>query len=249
MTRTVTSYDWLRSARPLEPDHGPFGRTMSRPSVSSSSTESAPGRRSRAPVWRLLAGPILSLPIAIGCSGDDPADALDLAPPTPPLLVAAERGDISALDALLSNRAAQPDIRDACRWTPLMKAALNGHLEVVKRLVAAGAAIDAEDSGGYTAMMLAASNNHAEVVDYLLAQGAHVDHQESTQGVTALIWAAKLGHRETVAALLRHGADGTLKDFSGHTAAAWATELGFGPTAALLRSPDVDGEQQRHPES
>jgi ankyrin repeat protein len=46
-----------------------------------------------------------------------------------------------------------------------MKAALNGHLALVDRLLGAGADPQAEDKGGYTAVMLAASNNHAEVVE------------------------------------------------------------------------------------
>ena len=108
-----------------------------------------------------------------GCGSGDPATR-SRAPP--PLISAAERGDLSALDALLG-KAGAPDVRDACRWTPLMKAALNGHLALVDRLLAAGADPQAEDKGGYTAVMLAASNNHAEVVELLLQRGAKADQR------------------------------------------------------------------------
>jgi ankyrin repeat protein len=141
------------------------------------------------------------------------------------LLEVAERGDISALDALLK-RTGSADVRDSCDWTPLMKAALYGHIEVVERLLDAGATIDAQDNGGYTAMMLAASNNHAQIVDLLLNRGAMVDHQEQTHGWTALSWAGGKGHTETVEILLRHGADHTLEDFAGHTAKDRARESG-----------------------
>ena len=138
---------------------------------------------------------LLAVLLVAGCgSGDQPSEAG--APP--PLITAAERGDLSALDTLLS-KTSGPDVRDACQWTPLMKAALNGHLALVDRLLGAGADPQAEDKGGYTALMLAASNNHAEVVELLLQRGARPNVQERTQGWTALIWAAKQGHKATVA--------------------------------------------------
>lgn len=149
------------------------------------------------------------------------------------LLQVAEQGDLGALNRLLGKQV-QPDARDSCDWTPLMKAALNGHEPVVDRLIEAGAEIDAFDKGGYTAMMLAASNNYAKVVDLLLKHGAAVDHQEATAGWTALIWAAKQGHSRTVQTLLAHKADTTLKDSTGMTAADWARQGEFAETLALL---------------
>ncbi len=151
------------------------------------------------------------------------------------LLDIAEQGDLSALNQMLSQHR-QPDVRDSCQWTPLMKAALYGHTAVVERLLAAGAKVDAVDKGGYTAMMLAASNDHAEAVDLLLKHGAMVDHQESTEGWTALIWAAKQGHAKTVATLLHHRADRTLKDFKGQTALDWANAGGFTEIQRLLQT-------------
>ncbi len=150
------------------------------------------------------------------------------------LLDVAEQGDLNALNQLLSKHR-QPDVRDSCDWTPLMKAALYGHTPVVARLLEAGANIDAVDKGGYTAMMLAASNNHAEAVDLLLKRGAMVDHQESTEGLTALIWAAKQGHAKTVETLLHHRADRTLKDFKGKTGTDWAGEGGYADVLRLLQ--------------
>lgn len=189
-----------------------------------------------------LVGAALGLLLLAGCGHEDPSAASSQEGATT-LLGIAERGDVSALTALLTDRRVPPDVRDACQWTPLMKAALNGHLAVVEGLVAAGAAIDAEDSGGYTAMMLAASNDHAAIVDYLLGQGAEIDHREATQGLTALTWATKLGHRETVETLLRHGADATLVDFSEHTAAQWATERGFAELGERLHA--AEGHPRR----
>ena len=170
--------------------------------------------------------------LLIGC-GDSAEQARERAEA---LLMTAERGDIGALDALLG-RNPDTDVRDSCDWTPLMKAALNGHPDAAERLLAAGAAVDAVDKGGYTALMLAASNNHADVVDLLVERGAMIDAQERTQGFTALIWAAQRGHADAVATLLRHGADATLPDLEAKTAADRARAEGHATVLALLEGP------------
>jgi ankyrin repeat protein len=183
------------------------------------------------PVTSLLVLP-LALALAISGCGRTPADSQQ----DMQLLEIAERGDVSALDALL-RRHADADVRDSCHWTPLMKAALNGHPDAVRHLLDAGAAVEAEDKGGYTALMLAASNNHPRIVEMLLDHGAMIDAQERTQGFTALIWAAQRGHLDTVTLLLRRGADATLPDFEGETAADRALEEGHTEVHRLLFTP------------
>ena len=129
----------------------------------------------------------------------------EASPQTPELVLAAEAGDLERLDRLLSGTG-EVDLRDACRWTPLMKAALNGHERVVRRLLQQGADVNAEDKGGYTALMLAASNDHAGIVALLAEAGAEIDHRERTHGWTALSWARRLGHQKTVRLLESLGA-------------------------------------------
>jgi len=177
------------------------------------------------PLWLLLL-------ILAGCADtESQADANT----DPPLLSAAESGDLTTLSQLLEEHNS-PDIRDACRWTPLMKAVLNGHLEAAKRLISAGASVDLSDKGGYTAMMLAASNDHSELVELLIGQGAKVNRVEQTGGWTALIWAAKQGHLETVKVLLDHQADPDITDMQGKRAIDWAQAGNFAAVAALLTS-------------
>jgi ankyrin repeat protein len=193
-------------------------------------------RRPRLPLLLLL---LLMTPLALsltGCgeSSDPQARSLQL-------LEVAERGDTSALDALL-RRKANADVRDSCDWTPLMKAAVNGHVDAARRLLDAGASVDAADKGGYTALLLAASNNHAELVSLLLDRGAMIDAQEDTQGYTPLIWAAHRGHTETVTVLLRRGADSTLPDRAGLSAAQHAAEQGHPEVTALLAPPTATAQ-------
>ncbi len=154
-------------------------------------------------------------------------------PAVPVIVAVAERGDVNRLERLLTE--SEPvDSRDFCRWTPLMKAALNGHREVVERLLAAGAGVELADKGGYTALMLAASNDHADIVQLLLEYGADPNAVERTQGFTALAWAASLGNLESIRVLLTHGASITITDREGRTPLELAQEGGHEAVVALL---------------
>ena len=182
---------------------------------------------------------ILGVTICLsGCGAQAPDD--NGVPPAPPLIVAAEAGDLVTLNRLLVE-ADTPDVQDMCQWTPLMKAALHGRTVMLQRLLDAGADVSVSDRGGYTALLHAAANNHTDAVELLLANGAAIDHQEQTNGWTALIWAANRGQRETVELLMRHGADTSLRDFEGLSAADWAERQHHHPVAAILR----DGARTR----
>ncbi|TRY57576.1 hypothetical protein DNTS_023504 [Danionella cerebrum] len=125
------------------------------------------------------------------------------------------------------------DIELGCS-TPLMEAAQEGHLELVKYLLAAGANVHATTATGDTALTYACENGHTDVADVLLQTGADLEH-ESEGGRTPLMKAARAGHLATanndhtvvslacagghlavVELLLAHGADPThrLKDGS-----------------------------------
>jgi ankyrin repeat protein len=57
-------------------------------------------------------------------------------------------------------------------WTPLMVAAMGGHLEVIRYLVDAGAKLETKTSGGETALDLAVRAGRAEAADLLEQLGA-----------------------------------------------------------------------------
>ncbi len=76
------------------------------------------------------------------------------AEPVPAIVAAAEVGDLSQVDRLLSLQSGV-NSRDFCQWTPLMKASLNGHEAVVKLLLEKKAQVELSDKGCYTALILA----------------------------------------------------------------------------------------------
>ncbi|RLN82851.1 hypothetical protein BBJ28_00019344 [Nothophytophthora sp. Chile5] len=101
--------------------------------------------------------------------------------------------------------------------TAVMLASQNGHLEVVKYLVDAGADIEAVYDEGETALMQAAGKGHLDVVQYLVDAGADKE-AKSTNGWTALIWSARRGHLDVVKYLVDSGADKGAKSTYGSTA-------------------------------
>ena len=85
----------------------------------------------------------------------------------------------------------------------LFQAVIDGNLDEVKRLIKAGADVNAKNTiRGDTALMIAAENGHTEVAAALIKAGADFN-AKNTNGWTALLIAAKNGHTEVAAALIK----------------------------------------------
>ncbi|KIZ06017.1 ankyrin repeat protein [Monoraphidium neglectum] len=105
---------------------------------------------------------------------------------------------------------------DLCGDPPLVLAAGNGHLAVVKYLLSQGAGVEQRSVMQETALIRAAHNGHLNVVEHLLSAGAAIDARDLGDN-SALHWAAMRGHVEVVRALVAAGADKTARNKQGCT--------------------------------
>ncbi|KAG9396399.1 Ankyrin repeats (3 copies) [Carpediemonas membranifera] len=103
--------------------------------------------------------------------------------------------------SLLLEHRADPDHRDNNGWTPLIAAATNNHVEILKLLIDAGATLDLQEKDGRTALMVACVNGHADSAGFLLSAGADCTKVSST-GASALFLAAYFGFAGIVKLLL-----------------------------------------------
>ena len=145
-------------------------------------------------------------------------------------------------------------ILDSCATTPetrrermaLFQSVESGDYAEVKRLVEAGANVNAQDRDGYTALMQASGRGHTEIAKLLIEAGADVNAHDiyvpSRGGVdyelppsTPLMWASLGGHTEIVKLLIEAGADVNTTDNGGHTALWFASIEGYADIVRLLK--------------
>ncbi len=129
--------------------------------------------------------------------------ATPTAPVKPPdIVVAADKGDLAAVRALLE-KGAVVDAPTGDGSTALMAASARGHLPVVQLLLGQGADVNAVNMDGKTALIYAANNGHAKVVEALLARKADRKVLDMA-GLTALDYALTNRHADVVG-LLKSG--------------------------------------------
>lgn len=124
--------------------------------------------------------------------------------------------------------------KNAKECTPMMLAALKGHVDIVKMLIAKGADMEARNETGLTALMYAASNGHKDVVETLISNKADVDAKDNGRA-TALMYAAGKGYTDIVHLLIENGGDVNARDAMGGTAIAWALHYGHSDVIKTLR--------------
>lgn len=136
-------------------------------------------------------------------------------------------------DATMMMTSARSDLME----TPLQIAAREGHLSMVKLLVAYGA--DVQDEGGeeyVTALHEAAARGHTEVVKFLLHRGAKPCTTD-LRNETPLLQAARGGHVEVVKLLLPHMSRRQaldVQDREGATAVWYACQVGAADVVQVL---------------
>jgi len=117
--------------------------------------------------------------------------------------------------------------------TELMIAATLGDAELVRRLLARGAMVNAKNNYGSTALMGAAAGGFTEIAGLLLARGALPD-SKSSDGSTPLMFAAKNGQIEVIQQLIDKGANVNAGTRDGFTPLMFAVNNGSDDVVSLL---------------
>jgi len=126
------------------------------------------------------------------------------------LLDASFRGRLLQVKQLLNNpspnKRADPNITDNKGGTPLFHAAKNGHTEIVRELLIAGADPNIANRINETPLYWAAEKEHLKIAKYLLSHGADPNYIDS-DNQTALHAASWYGYSKFVKELLMYGVD------------------------------------------
>jgi hypothetical protein len=124
------------------------------------------------------------------------------------------------------------EIRTREDESPLMMAALKGHLDLTRQLVERGADVN---KTGWTPLHYAATGGHVAIIELLLEHHAYID-AESPNGTTPLMMAAQYGSIGAVKLLLDAGADPGLKNKLGLSAIDFAYRVNRTEAAELIAS-------------
>lgn len=135
---------------------------------------------------------------------------------TTPLIIAAELGNLAAVETLISHTA-NLEQKDSATNTALKLAAENGHSDVVDILLASHAHPDKGTMCGTTPLIVAVWHGHTHVAEVLLKGAANI-HERNNVGETALIVAASHGKTEMIELLIKRRATIEGKNRSGATA-------------------------------
>lgn len=163
------------------------------------------------------------------------------------LCLAAYSGKTEIVDVLI---AAGADVNPATDYSPLMRAAAQGHVQVCRRLVKAGAKLDLQrDEGrGRSALMLAAMLGHSKVAKFLLESGADPNLiEKGPRGHTALMLAAIYDHAEVVRVLIRGRVDVNLRNEMGQSALDVALEYDAQHAAKALEKAGATKDTTKPP--
>jgi ankyrin repeat protein len=147
-------------------------------------------------------------------AGADPSVAPSGAPP---LLACAQAGAVPAVRMLIA-RGADVNAKDSWRGqTALMWAAAENHADLIKELLAGGAAVDARSNANFTALMFAVRQDAREAARLLIEAGADVN-LTAPNSQDLLRIAITNRHYTLAATLLDAGARPTPRDKQGSTA-------------------------------
>jgi ankyrin repeat protein len=236
-------------------------------------THARSSRPRRAPRITLFVRAALSAVIAGGCAATpDPKSPETAASASEALFAAASSGDVAAVRRALARRAPVTARRPEGGVTPLHLAAEGGHDRAARRLISAGAQVNARDDRGRTPLHAAVvaghevterlignafdvrvevvglpapdlTPGHLRVIDLLLASKTDVEATDRDKKSAALL-AAERGHADVLARLLRAGANPNVVFPSGLPAVHLAADRGFAGVVDVLLDAGADADSR-----
>lgn len=147
------------------------------------------------------------------------------------LYLALREPSLKAAQALIDWPKTRVETRTRQDESPLMMAALKGHTDMVRKLIARGADVN---KPGWAPLHYAATGGHLQIMEILLEHHAFID-AESPNGTTPLMMAARYGTPQAVKLLLQAGADTAMKNQLGMTAVDFAIQIGNVDAADLIQ--------------
>jgi len=148
------------------------------------------------------------------------------------LLIAAEDGDKQFVSTLL-DRGADVNMEDRNGYNALVRAAGEGHTDIVKLLIKKGRWKNKKESFG-RALAVAVGMKRNEIAKLLIKEGADLNQRTQGWGLTCLMVAANKGNTEIAKALINNGADVNASSANGLTALYIAENQGHTEIVNLL---------------
>jgi ankyrin repeat protein len=153
------------------------------------------------------------------------------------LMMAAFKGHAGVMQALLAHGCGDLNARSRREGeTAVLIACREGHTDVVRLLLGAGAHAALPGTNGLTPLMYAAEGGHVGVVQALVTHGCgDLNARDEEYGLTALSMASLNGHGEVVKLLLGARADWSIANSDGFTALHIAHATGKHECAQLIK--------------
>jgi ankyrin repeat protein len=146
------------------------------------------------------------------------------------LFIALQDGSLKTAEVLIAWPKTNVEWRSAKDESPLMIAALKGHKELVRKLIARDADVN---KPGWAPLHYAATGGHLEIMQLLLDEHAFID-AESPNKTTPLMMAAQYGTPQAVKLLLEAGADATMRNELGLSAVDFAQRANRRDAAEMI---------------
>ena len=121
----------------------------------------------------------------------------------------------------------------------MLEAAGRGDVETLKRLIAAGAALDPVNAAGETPLLLAVRNSHLSAAALLIDAGGNINAQAANMDSPWLL-AGALGRTEMLRLMIPKGPDFSLRNRFGGNALIPACERAHVETVRLLLATGID---------